>query len=301
MAKLKDQKIEKRDLVEFLNGYSDFSFELSVLKMLRAQGYECKHGGHYQDPVTKKSREFDIRLTAQSDNRIVKIAVECKNIRENFPIFVSNVPRHASESFHQVVYSCDSIINPLPPMIQMNMPRARLCTLNDVNSLYGIGQPVGKSTTQVGRAVGNSIFSGDSELYEKWGQSLSSLDDLIVDMYRLGSGNDQSYLSMAIPIVVIPDGRLWSATYDNDGTLVSEPEQVSRSSCFVGKKYEYGADMKWFSYKVSHLEIMTISELERFCNSYLGSKEAIDKLFPTEVIETAYTNYRASIRSKYPY
>ena len=61
MPKLKDDPIQDSDLKEYLNSYSDFSFELSVLKMLRENDVSCEHGGLYEDPVTGKYREFDIR------------------------------------------------------------------------------------------------------------------------------------------------------------------------------------------------------------------------------------------------
>ena len=35
MPKLKQDSIQKSDLLEYINSYSDFSFELSVLKMLK--------------------------------------------------------------------------------------------------------------------------------------------------------------------------------------------------------------------------------------------------------------------------
>ena len=94
MAKLKNEPIVKSDMLEYLTSYSDFSFELTVLKMLRELELECEHGGHYEDPVTNKSREFDIRAIKTIEQYRVRLAIECKNIRENFPILISCVPRH---------------------------------------------------------------------------------------------------------------------------------------------------------------------------------------------------------------
>ena len=86
MAKLKTSPIQKDDFIKFLNSHSDFSFELSVLKMMRQNGIECEHGGLYEDPVTGKSREFDIRAVHTIADYRVRLAIECKNIRENFPV-----------------------------------------------------------------------------------------------------------------------------------------------------------------------------------------------------------------------
>ena len=102
MSKLKTDRIKKTDLLKYLNSHSDFSFELSVLKMLRESDVECQHGGHYQDPVTAKSREFDIRAIKTIGKFRVRMAVECKNIRENFPILVSCIPRHEQDGYHEV-------------------------------------------------------------------------------------------------------------------------------------------------------------------------------------------------------
>lgn len=30
------------------------------------------------------------------------MAIECKNIRDNYPILISFVPRHEQESYHQI-------------------------------------------------------------------------------------------------------------------------------------------------------------------------------------------------------
>lgn len=102
MAKLQEIQIGAADMLEYLSGYSDFSFELQTLRLARGRGLDCEHGGLYEDPITKKMREFDIRAIAREGVYSVRLAIECKNIRENFPLLVSCVPRHGSESFHDV-------------------------------------------------------------------------------------------------------------------------------------------------------------------------------------------------------
>ena len=102
MSKLKTERISATDLSEYLNTHSDFSFELSVLKMLRECNVECEHGGYYQDPVTDKPREFDIRAIKTIERLRVRMVVECKNIRESFPVLISCIPRHEQDSYHQV-------------------------------------------------------------------------------------------------------------------------------------------------------------------------------------------------------
>lgn len=85
MAKLKDEKINVQDVNEYLEKYSDFSFEIKVLKKLVSLGFQCEHSGTYEDPTTKKTREFDIRawkidqLGKKTTFRFC-LAVECKNL-----------------------------------------------------------------------------------------------------------------------------------------------------------------------------------------------------------------------------
>lgn len=45
MAKLKEIQIGAADMLEYLSGYSDFSFELQTLGLVRAHGLDCEHGG----------------------------------------------------------------------------------------------------------------------------------------------------------------------------------------------------------------------------------------------------------------
>ncbi len=291
MAKLKTEATTQPDILEYLSGYSDFSFELTVLKMLREHEIACDHGGHYVDPVTNKSREFDIRATKTIDKYRVRMSVECKNIRENFPILVSCVPRHEDESYHQVALVSEpkrdsSIFNPM----SIHRSRANVLDIRSVHSLYGAGDPVGKSTVQVGRAMDGSITSNDSELYEKWGQCLSSLHGMAKDIYWDGDEDDllDAYLSAAFPFVVVPNGRLWSANYDLDGRCVSDPTQVDRCSCFIGKDYKMGTEMASARLWVSHLDIVTLDGLRAFVESHLMTVEGMQKVFPHEGLADAY-------------
>ena len=244
MAKLKTDKIEEKDLKEYLGSYSDFSFELSVLKMLRESGVECEHGGHYQDPVTNKSREFDIRAMKTFDSFRLRMAIECKNIRENFPVLVSCIPRHKQESYHQIAFvrepTTESVSGFTIPTPIAFRSRAAVLSIRGDFSLYNPGEPVGKSTVQVGRAQDGTISAHDSELYEKWGQCLGSANDLVERMYWDGDEKEEKYISTVIPFVVVPDDRLWMVVYDEDGNMTGDPKPTDRCSCFIDKEYEMG-------------------------------------------------------------
>lgn len=284
---LRDDEIGQGTLVDYLETRSDFHFELKILKMMRDHGLPCEHGGHYSDPVTRKSREFDIRCRVAHGRCHVQLAVECKNLKKNFPLLVSTLPRTVDESYHEAVVITD------PPMETRDIlgeiieeesltPRARPVRIRRHQSIYRPDDLVGKSTSQVGLSVGRDpeIIVSDSDIYEKWGQCVSSLTDLIreTEHLRIPSRPNEWLVATAIPIVVIPDGTLWRVSYADDGTRVDDPQQVHRVSVFAGREYGLRALADRFS--VSHVEIMTESGLKGFIKDHLlSTRNMVDAFF----------------------
>jgi hypothetical protein len=279
MARLLDTPITQTDISDYISAYSDFSFELHVLRLLRSNMIRCEHGGHYTDPVTKKSREFDIRARTSIESVTARFAVECKNIRANFPIVVSRLPRSKEDSFNEVCQLEDA----KPDTGQFGLPskpiglhgRAQRIK-NRTNTIYPIGEPVGKSLAQVGRATDNSMVSGDSEVYEKWGQALASLTHLVEEMSSDGQGDSRPHFSFCIPALVVPNDRLWAVDYDYDGNLVGNAQSVDHCSFFIGKDYSVGFNEP--SYVVSHLELFTVTGFGNFIKDRLLSLEGLRSL-----------------------
>ncbi|MFA5598395.1 MAG: hypothetical protein WDA26_12595 [Pusillimonas sp.] len=290
MAKLKNNKVTKDDLIEYLASSSDFSFELSVLKMLRGYQINCEHGGLYEDPVTGKAREFDIRATKTISKYRVRLAVECKNIRDYFPLLVSCIPRLEEESYHQVAFVGEPKSFEYLGIPKFQQSRAKALSIVGEHSIYKTNQPVGKSTAQVGRNQDGTISVNDAELYDKWSQSLSSAVDLVTRAYWDGDENDEkdSYLSAVFPIVVVPNDRLWSVLYDDDGNRIQDPCLTDRCSCFVDKDYEMGTKIAGTRIWISHIEIMTLNGLRSFVESHLKDETGILELFSNEGISEAF-------------
>lgn len=77
-----------------------------------------------------------------------------------------------------------------------------------------------------------------------------------------------------VPIVVIPDRRLWVVDYDHSGAA-SAPKLAKRASFHVShvwnveRQTAVGA-IDNISYKISHLEFVTISAIEEFLEDVLG-------------------------------
>lgn len=261
-----------------------------MLKMLRERDIECEHGGHYEDPVTNKSREFDIRAIKTIKQWRIRMAIECKNIRENFPILISCVPRHEQESYHQVALVSEPKSDSTMIALSIHQSRARTLSIRDQHSLYKALEPVGKSTVQVGHGTDNAISANDSELYEKWGQCLSSVKGLVDNVYWDGGRKDpeNAYISAVFPFVVVPNDRLWMVSYDEDGNRVSDPTPTDRCSCFINKDYEMGTQLASARMWLSHVEIVTYDGMRSFVEQYLMTEEGMAQVFPKDAIANAY-------------
>lgn len=308
MAQLdKTKTIGKTDIERYLNERSDFSFEMKVFLEFQKLGFSGSHSGTYKDPVTNKTREFDIRLGRRFEgNKSLSLAVECKNLSHSYPLVIHCVPRKEDEAFHEILlgqkfripegihyidtesnkdnYSGDSI-----PAIMKN-----------IATVYKKGYLVGKSMDQVGIDTKNEIKTGDSDVYEKMAQAISSCNDLVRDAHYLDS-NDK--VVSILPILVIPDGSLWQIPYDETGNQIGEVEQVNHIQYFIGKNERYGyvsdklgsfrpgnpmtgdpggytslSNYVWHT--ISHLEIVTFSGIESLVSSYCRADEEYPAILP---------------------
>ena len=270
MPILLDEPITESDLEEYLNGYSDFSFELQVLNKFIELGFTCEHSGTYDDPITEKSREFDIRALYTSGPMRLRLSVECKNLRDNFPLILHCLQRKRSESYNEIICTFD------PEKLNDNLEVpvgvqefSRSIRLNRTGyTLYEPHNYVAKSGDQVGRKrQDKSIVSTDSGVFDKISQSLNSAYDFVTEAQYL-EVTGHSFFSLIIPVLVVPDNTLWQSRYDEQGSRQGNPEKIGKISYFVGKEWFTGG-MNSITYSISHLEIVTFSEIENFAKDYL--------------------------------
>ncbi len=262
MAKLKSDPVGINDLKDYLATASDFAFEQKVYTQLINLGFSAQHGGTYNDPATGTPREFDIRAKMQvaAHNRLVlnlRIAVECKNVSENFPLLVECVPRTWDERFHY-------ILKALPPVEGTRPSWSTFKIMRD--SIYPENGPVGKSCCQVGRTSTSEISATDSGVYAKWAQALASVVDLLEEAKRLDSPKTSVQKTALIPIMVVPDERLWSVEYDGMGKQMSEPQKVNHVSYWVNKPLI--TDQTIDQFFASHIEFLTPTGLQQIVEEW---------------------------------
>lgn len=273
MAKLRTDPIAAVDIREFVEEHSDFAFELSVYNQLTKLGFTCDHGGTYTDPLTEKIRQFDIRATWIDHSQLVfppeqiRLAVECKQLRDNFPLVIHTVPRKFDEGTHDIVLSVDREKFSLPTRetitVPAFVPSAMKRKVEGRFSIYNEKHPVGKSCAQVGRDH-SGITSTDSEVFSKWTQAISSAqsladqacDERSRQLYR------GALVTLILPVVVVPNDRLWEVHFNADGTLDGEPRRVNRCPYWIDSTFECGDRSTGFSYTLSHLEFVTTDGLD---------------------------------------
>ena len=282
MPKLADKKIQKSDIEEHLKNYSDFSFEIKVLQKLSSLGFSCEHSGTYEDPVTKKTREFDIRAQKRDhlkDNVIFNfcLAAECKNLRANFPLLVHCLPRRRAEAYQHLVNSH----TPSEPVLSYYRYGFRVI-LDEEDSFYKLGEPVGKSYDQVGKkSQSNEVVASDTDVFEKISQSINSAYDLVRAAHYAGN-RDLTVFSFVLPILVVPQDRVWTVTYDFEGNIVDGPKPSNHVSYYINKSWKLGGNgtevAVW--YYLSHLEIVELGGLEKLISDhYGGDRFSLSKLY----------------------
>ncbi|MEO8269685.1 MAG: hypothetical protein ABI557_08195 [Aureliella sp.] len=122
----------------------------------------------------------------------------------------------------------------------------------------------GKSCQQVVRSAAGDYSGSNAEVYDKWSQAISSAHGLLDLADDDGQRTDVGSLVAILPILVVRDGTLWNANYDESGLRISAPAQIERIPFFIGAEIRPRAKIGESSLNVSHLEILTESGLTNF-------------------------------------
>lgn len=270
--KLRKDPIILDDIQEYLQTADDFQLEIEVFRACLGANLSAELGGSYHDPVTGLNRQFDVRAFYQKDSRFLRLAVECKNLRENFPLLVSRIPRRSGENRSHVLLSAHG----------SGGPRFALHEMRDGN--FPKSEYVGKSTTQLGRRQSDGMFHDeDSEVYEKWAQAVASSHDLVslagTDYKRSQPSNNWAATTIQ-PILVLADKTLWVADYTEAGVLTGDPRQVDECSVYLNTKIVVPITDFPLAYPVSHLLIFTKSGFFEFLRRFSTGGMLFDCLIP---------------------
>jgi hypothetical protein len=130
---------------------------------------------------------------------------------------------------------------------------------------------VGKSSDQIGRHAtqNEELIGNDSDVFEKMSQAINSAYDLVSQGHYAYSG-DIDVATIVVPVIVVPDGRVWTVWYNKSGEIEQEPRITSNIEYFINKSYSIGDDSREYirRYFLSHMEIVQIGAVEDMLLKY---------------------------------
>jgi hypothetical protein len=277
MAKqLGSEAMTAADLKEYLQSNDDFAFEREIYHIANSYNIDTlEHAALYEDPLQQKQRQFDIRAghTQVGGNKRIELAIECKRLKENYPLLVSCVPRSTREAFHDYLHTYERVNG------GNIYTEAKSVHSGGPMSLYPAGLLVGKAMNQVGRElISKAISASDRDAFDKWAQALSSIAELLDARARQPVKRPYVEHVAFLPVLVVPDGTLWGAKYSTDGSLAEDPTQQSEISFYVGRKFSIGAPSADLT--VTHLHICTRTAVSELLHQVTYGGGIWEQLFP---------------------
>lgn len=219
------------DIQEFYQQTSDLYFELEIKHLLESNNAYVDHSGHYIDPFEGKVREFDIvarigpgDLHLAEDNFSIEqiiLCVEVKNVHELSPVVVGCVrrPKYFPIYLHSKTYDKQTgqqTTGEHSFHLEKSASLARRCG-NDLMNLLGVEILQGTKLNRNGQEQDQYRKVRDSAIFAKWAQSVNNA---IVQHRNFwlsnGLSNEEGTTYFySVPILVVPDGRLFKAVYEN--------------------------------------------------------------------------------------
>lgn len=278
----KMDEISPADIRDVVMREDDFGHEMRVGSVLRSfPSVIIEHGGTYTDPVTRKPRQFDYRCWLTKQQARLALGVECKNVNSTTPLVVCGAPRFANQAVHDLIESRQGRFDD-GDRIQVGLSSVtRRVSTN--NKFYRTDDFVGKSLLRLQMDKRTASRSGESEVYERWTQALSSAVELAKSATKLAKHLSMtSVLSAVLPMVVVPNGALWRAVYDNTGRIASDPNPIDQCEFFIGREIEVAGPKgnPWFeTFTFSHVHFVTVDGLNSFLATMIPDGPAWRNLF----------------------
>lgn len=242
------------------------NFQAPQSAFIKARLSRLDHGGTYVDPATSKTRQFDYRCRISKGIEglhNILLAVECKNLNPDLPLVVCGRERTDKEAYHLVIARDDE------------NRHVSIAKVAGKSSLYEPSGFVGKSLLRLKFKDKKLCSDGDSEIYDKWSQALASCRDLAIEFANANSTAEIKGSAFLMPIVVVPNNSLWTASYDNGGSIQDTPKQVDLCDFYVEHKLAAN-----FPFVLTHIHFATLKGLSKMLNEYAdGDFYKWDKMF----------------------
>jgi hypothetical protein len=81
-----------------------------------------------------------------------------------------------------------------------------------------------------------------------------------------------------MPVLVVPDGVMWTVDYDATGTKIQGPQQIEMTTFYLD--HAPWTRGQRFSYTISHLHFVTITGMAKFVDDLVNETGFGDRIFP---------------------
>ena len=261
-----DQPFSAEEIDAFLSSgrEADFLLELEVLNVLAEFNYNLSFCGRYEDPISQKTREFDIRARqlSRNSNKMLALAVECKNIPVKSPILALCSSRTSDEANIEFVRCKEP---PLPTSSVVN----RLRVERKVWDPYVESKFHCRSIVQLKGAKRNTekpeygvVGNQQGGLHTKWEQANASLGEILNEVAQNQHPRaDEFYF---FPFLVVPDGTLWTVSYNQEGQRVEEPKLAESVYQHIWLRCDFSTRPTAQCFRIAKMHITTLTGFQTF-------------------------------------
>jgi hypothetical protein len=88
-----------------------------------------------------------------------------------------------------------------------------------------------------------------------------------------------------LPVVVVPDDRLWKVLYDDNGNISTDPSHANECDLYVGREIEVGWPVPPQTFIFSHVHFFTLTGFGSFLSRMAVNEHAWVKLFTRQAFE----------------
>ncbi len=239
---------------------ADFLLELQVARLMDSADFKVELSGRYDDPVSGKVREFDVRAHRTDPWRgtTIWLSLECKNIPVHSPLLVMSSERvSGEEKFEKAVY--DDTPTPTSMTTMYNIVQVRSLFYNKI---HYYGRAMVRLQRDRGSASISTAQKPSTELHSKWEQAVSSLAEKVI---LVGKGHAQiSKEHHFYPCIVVPNNTLWEVRYNADGSVKDNPTKRDFVYQHIWKECAFSKRPTQQSLRLSKLHVFTVKGLNEF-------------------------------------
>jgi hypothetical protein len=279
--------ITPSDIRSVVTKEDDFGHEMRVGRLIRSvPGMETKHGGTYTDPVTQKPRQFDYRCALTKGSTRLSLAIECKNLSPSVPLVMCGTIRQETEAFHDLIEARNG---------HFNHRSATVVGLSSVTrrasreyAYYSSGKFVAKSVVRIQADKNPMTRTQDADIYDKWAQAISSAIGLTEAACTFPTGaTPPKFLVSILPIVVVPDHVMWTASYDEQGDIADDPSEVHKCELYVAKEIELGKKQTplYHRFAFSHVHFFSLTGFRAFLSGMAEDDQVWSSVFTDKAHE----------------